>query len=206
MQNNDKFFLIIRFIAICQHRCKYLGQIPENQVTPKQRGIRVPSLSTTENSGPIAHRMLTQDVLARRLARVLICARHNPLSVAWVSLMLGMGRTVSDSTGPLFRRAQHLALHAPGVQSKFILLSMRLCEGRFHLSSQTKGPPLLPLQPLYTHWNLLPWSKGGTKLAYSHFISKVLFFLRYGINFSRVECSRDIDQGLYWRNENLILI
>lgn len=59
MQNNDKFFLITIFIAICQHRCKYLGQIPENQVTPKQRGIGVPSLSTTENSGPIAHRMLT---------------------------------------------------------------------------------------------------------------------------------------------------
>jgi len=42
--------------------------------------------------------------------------------------MLGTGRTASEPTAPLFRRAQQLAFCATGVQSKFILLSMELRE------------------------------------------------------------------------------
>lgn len=72
---------------------------------------------------------------------------------------------------------QLLAFHAPGVQSKFMLLRVWLCWGHFHSSCQTKGFTLFSLQPLYTHWSLLPYSEKRKVLACSYFISELLFFL-----------------------------
>jgi len=37
-------------------------------------------------------------------------------------LCVRTGSTASDPTGPLFRRAQHVAFHVPGVQRKFFFL------------------------------------------------------------------------------------
>lgn len=91
--------------------------------------------------------------------------------------MLETERTVSDLTGPLYRRVHSAPCIPCSWCPKFNLLSIWLCEGHFHSSCQTKGFTLLSLQPLYTHWNLLPCSERRKLLACSYFISELLFFL-----------------------------
>lgn len=142
----------------------------------KPRGIQLPSWSTMENSDPVEHWCL--QVLARRLARELLGVSHNPLSMVRVSLCWRQKEPCQNSQVHFTEELiQLLAFHAPGVQSKSMLLRVWLGEGHFHYSCQTKGFTLFSLQPLYTHWNLLPYSERRKVLACSYFISELLFFL-----------------------------